>query len=266
MLPMAEPTLTATRLAGSPHAAALLVVGPSLGTAVEDLWGAAAAALADRFEVVGWDLPGHGRSKPADQPFTVGDLACAVRRLAVAAAAGRLAFHAGVSLAGAVSLDLALEPGPFTAVACLAGAATFGDPAAWHDRAALVRRAGTPVMVAGSSQRWFAAGFVDREPGVANRLLLSLTDTDSDSYALACEALAGFDLRERLSAARVPVLVAPGELDVVIAPSLAAETTADRIPRPTWHVFTGCGHLPPAEDPAAVATVLASTFSPGGNR
>ena len=35
---MAEPTLTATRLAGPPDARALLVVGPSLGTSVEALW------------------------------------------------------------------------------------------------------------------------------------------------------------------------------------------------------------------------------------
>lgn len=262
---MAEPTLTATQLAGSSDARALLVVGPSLGTSVGELWGDAAARLADRFEVVGWDLPGHGRSKPADAPFTVADLAAAVRRIAENAA-GRPAFHAGVSLGGGVALELALDPGSFSAVTCLAGAARFGDPAAWHERAALVRRSGTPVMVAGSSQRWFAPGFLDRDPGVANRLLLSLSDADRDSYALACEALAEFDLRERLSAARVPVLVGPGELDVVITPDLAAETTADRIPRPTWHVFTGCGHLPPAEDPAAVAEVLTATFSPGGDR
>lgn len=263
---MAEPTLTVTRLAGPSDAPALLVVGPSLGTSVEELWGAAAGRLADRFEVIGWDLPGHGRSTPTDEPFTVADLAAAVRRITEEVAAGRSAFHAGVSLGGGVALELALEPGPFSAVACLAGAARFGDPTAWHDRAALVRRAGTPVMVAGSSQRWFAPGFLEREPGVANQLLLSLSETDSGSYALACEALADFDLREGLAPARVPVLVGPGELDVVIDPALAAETTADRIAGSTWHVFTGCGHLPPAEDPAAVAEVLSATFSSGGDR
>lgn len=263
---MAEPTLTTTRLAASSDARALLVVGPSLGTSVEELWGAAAGRMADRFDIVGWDLPGHGRSAPTDEPFTVADLASAVCRIAEDVADGRLAFYAGVSLAGGVALELALEPGPFSAVACLAGAATFGDPSAWCDRAALVRRAGTPVMVAGSSQRWFAPGFLEREPGVANRLLLSLSETDSGSYALACEALAFFDVQERLAAARVPVLVGPGELDIVIAPDLAAATTADRIASSTWHVFTGCGHLPPAEDPAAVAEVLSATFSSGGDR
>jgi 3-oxoadipate enol-lactonase len=258
---MAEPQLALTRLAGTAGQGDLLVVGPSLGTAVEPLWAAAAALLGDRFEVVGWDLPGHGRSAPATQPFTVAELAGAVRRLAGEldpvgdGVGGRRAAYAGVSLGGAVALELALEPGVFDHVSCLASAARIGDPAAWHDRAALVRRAGTPVMVAPSSQRWFAEGFLEREPVTGNRLLLSLADADAESYALACEALACFDLRPRLGEVRVPLLVAPGEHDVVVPPALA-EQTAAAAAGAVLHVLDGCGHLPPAEDPAAVAALL----------
>ena len=54
---MAE--LTATGLAGSARATEVLIAGPSLGTSVEALWTRCAAMLS--FEVVGWDLPGHGR-------------------------------------------------------------------------------------------------------------------------------------------------------------------------------------------------------------
>jgi pimeloyl-ACP methyl ester carboxylesterase len=189
-----------------------------------------------------------------------------VRRLAEDHAAGRPAVYAGVSLGGAVALVLALEPGPYSAVACLAGAAKIGDPAAWHDRAALVRRAGTSVMVAGSSERWFAPGFMERDPGTATRLLLSLGDSDAHSYALACEALARFDVRDRMPDVRVPVLVGPGELDVVVGPEMAAETTAEPAPTASLHVFEGCGHLPPAEDPEAVAATLRSAFDPRGDR
>ena len=73
----------------------------------------------------------------------------------------------------------------FDHVVCIASAARVGEPAMWADRAALVRRAGTPVMVGPSVERWFSGGFVEREPAVANRLLLSLSDTDKESYALA---------------------------------------------------------------------------------
>ncbi|MGD0067743.1 MAG: alpha/beta fold hydrolase, partial [Streptosporangiaceae bacterium] len=130
-------TLTATRLAGPAQAAEILIVGPSLGTSVEALWSRCAAMLP--FEVVGWDLPGHGRSGPAAEAFSVADLASAVRDVVQDVGRGRAAWYAGVSLGGAVGLELALDPGPFGAVAVLASAPKIGDSAAWHERADLVR-------------------------------------------------------------------------------------------------------------------------------
>ena len=254
---MAEPKLAFTRLAGEAGRGALLVVGPSLGTSVEALWGPAARLLGERHEVMGWDLPGHGRSEPSTEAFSIADLAAVVRRTVgeLVGDTDRHASYAGVSLGGAVALELALVPGPFTEVASIASAARLGEPAGWHERAALVRRAGTPVMVAQSTQRWFAPGFTDRDPVDAGRLLTALSDTDSESYALACEALAGFDLRPRLGDAVVPVLVAPGEHDVVVPPALAA-LTASSITGARLHVMAGCGHQPPIEDPAGIASVL----------
>ena len=248
---MAE--LTATPLAGSAQAAGVLIVGPSLGTSVEALWSRCAAMAP--FEVVGWDLPGHGRSRPAGEPFSVSDLAEAVRHLAQGVAGGRDAWYAGVSLGGAVGLELALDPGPFGAVAVLASAPKIGDAEAWHERAALVRRAGTEAMVEGSAVRWFAPGFTDREPAVAAALLTSLSDADRESYALACEALAAFDLRDRAGDARVPLLAAAGQHDPVVSPGQARSAAPD-----AFAVLPGCAHLPSAEDPAAVADLLASFF------
>jgi pimeloyl-ACP methyl ester carboxylesterase len=245
--------LTATRLAGSSQAAEVLVVGPSLGTSVEALWSRCAAMLP--FEVVGWDLPGHGRSRPADEAFSVSGLAGAVRELAQATASGRTAWYAGVSLGGAVGLELAVDPGPFSAVAVLTSAPRIGTAEAWLDRADLVRRAGTAVMVAGSAMRWFAPGFTDREPTVADALLTSLAKADRESYALACEALASFDLRDRVRARKVLLLVVAGQHDPVVPPEQARSGVPDE-----FAVLPGCGHLPPAEDPAAVADLLTRFF------
>lgn len=254
---MAEPELAFTRLAGEAGRGHLLVVGPSLGTSVEALWGAAARVLGETLEVVGWDLPGHGRSAPTAEPFTVDELATAVRRAtnAFIGESGRAVSCAGVSLGGAVALHLALEPGPFAQVACIASAARIGQAAGWLERAALVRRAGTPVMVTGSAERWFAPGFVERDPATANRLLLSLSDADDESYALACEALATFDLGARLGEVAVPLLVVAGEHDAVVAPDLA-EATAMAAPGSRFAVMAGCAHLPPAEDPVGTAAVV----------
>ncbi len=201
---MAEVHLAFTRLAGEPGRGRLLVVGPSLGTSVEALWGLAAARLGGHLEVLGWDLPGHGRGAPTTCPFDISDLAAAVRRDIgrILGDSGRTASYAGVSLGGAVALELAVDPGPFTDLACIASAARLGDPEAWHERAALVREVGTPVLLASAAERWFAPGFVDRSPTSAHRLLLALSDADPESYALACEALARFDMRDRMGDVR----------------------------------------------------------------
>src|ERR1700684_42067 len=201
---MAEPALAGTRLAGTAADQVLLVVGPSLGTAVGTLWGPCAARLTG-FEVVGWDLPGHGLSHPAAEGFTVQDLAASVRALADAAAAGRPACYAGVSLGGAVAFELGLDPGPFRAVAAVAAASRFGEASSWTERAELVRTARTQVMVAGSSPRRVAPGFLERDGDTAGRLLQTLSDTDDESYSLACEALAQFDLRPDLGRITVAV-------------------------------------------------------------
>ena len=233
--------LSLTRLAGSESSRRLLVVGPSLGTSVALLWRDCAQVLDEQFEGIGWDLPGHGAGAPAQEPFTVEDIADELTGRVAALGGGRRIEYAGVSFGGAVGFELATRAeGPFEAVVCIGAAPRIGVPEMWRERAALVRRAGTPVMVEGSAQRWFAPGFVERAPRVAGGLLRALADADKESYALACEALGRFSAGEAVRPCRVLV----GEHDVVVSPA-----TADR-------VLGGCGHLPPAEDPAAVAEAL----------
>lgn len=233
--------LSLTRLAGSEDSGQLLVVGPSLGTSVSLLWRDCAKALGGEFEVIGWDLPGHGNGRPASEAFTVPDIADELAERAAALVNGRPAAYAGVSFGGAVGFELAARnAGPFEAVVCIGAARRIGVPEMWRERAELVRRAGTPVMVEGSAQRWFAPGFVARVPEVAGGLLRALAEVDKESYALACEALAVFEAGEAVR----PVRVLVGEHDVVVSADGADV------------VLAGCGHLPPAEDPAAVARTL----------
>jgi 3-oxoadipate enol-lactonase len=232
------------------------VVGPSLGTSVAALWTRCASYLESHFEVLGWDLPGHGRSRAATAEFSMADLASSVREGADEVAEARPVWYAGVSLGGAVGLRLALDPGPFEGVAAIASAPRIGEPQAWTDRAELVRRAGTPVMVEASAQRWFAPGFIDRHPDVAGALLTSLADSDAGSYAWACLALRDFDVTAQIAGSKVPVLVAPGEHDVVLPPGVARSLSAG-VPDLRLEVLVGCGHLPPAEAPSTVAVLLA---------
>src|SRR5690606_30486168 len=173
-----KPTLTGVKSENSSGPA--LALGPSLGTSTL-VWDRAVPLLGEHFTVLSVDLPGHGESPAASAPFTVGELADAVADCATLAGFDTF-FYAGVSLGGQVALELALRhPDRVDGVSIICSSAKIGTEQAWRDRAATVRAQGTPVMVAGSAERWFAPGFIDAQPETAGALLKSLAFADDES-------------------------------------------------------------------------------------
>lgn len=253
---MTVPSLVGVQLAGRPGLP-LVLCGPSLGTSAVALWAQVADRLGDRFHVVGWELPGHGSGTPATGPFTVAELAQAVLELADTLSSAP--FHyAGDSLGGMVGLQLLLDhPDRVATATLLCTGARIGTPDAWTERARLVRAAGTSVMVEPSAAAWFAPGFVERRPDVTTALLHALSDADRSSYALACDALAGFDVRARLGEISTPVLAVAGAADERTPPALLGEI-ADGVRHGRLVVLDDVAHLAPAEDPDAVAALIAA--------
>ncbi len=267
---MSTPEITAIRLSGEGESGAdkdVLFVGAGLGTGVQALWAEAANELADRFQVIGWDLPGHGESPAHNEPTSVADLANAVADLVRAQhatgtiPAGAKVFYAGVSVNGGVALQLGLDHGDlFDGIAVICSAAKIGDPAAWTERAAYVEQAGTPTMVVGSAQRWFAEGFIEKHPDRSTRLLHTLQEADRFSYARLCEALAGFDVRERLGEITTPITAIHGAQDEVCTPA-EGEAIAAGVAHGTAHVLEDAAHQAPLEKPVETAAILKEAFS-----
>jgi len=258
------PSITAVRLSGARDRAELplLVLGPSLGTSATTLWGAAAALLSDVFDLVAWDLPGHGHNAAVpSEPFTMAELAAGVLHvvddlLTARGEPGGAFAYVGVSVGGSVGLQLLLDaPGRVSSAVLLCTGAQIGDARSWTDRMAQVGASGTPVMVAGSADRWFGAGFVEREPDRASALLRALSDADDDGYVRVCGALAGFDVRHRLGQITAPVLAVAGDQDVVTPPEKLREI-ADGVADGRYRELPGVAHLAPAEAPDAVARLL----------
>lgn len=236
--------------------APLVVLGPSLGTSTI-LWEDVVPLLADDYRVAAWDLPGHGAGPVATGPFTVADLADAV----AAAVPDETFLYAGVSLGGATGLELARRHGSrLRAAAIVASGAQLGDPTAWADRAAQARTQSTSSLIIGSAQRWFAPESMARRPELSGRLLHALQDADDESYARCCEALAAYDVRPWLGEIEVPVLAAWGRFDAV-APEEKAVEIASGVANGRAVRIDDAGHLPPAEQPEAVASVLRSFFA-----
>ena len=254
-------TVTAVRLGGRPDLP-LLVLGPSLGTSATTLWSAAAEHLARDFQVVAWDLPGHGTNRfplPEDEPLTVSRLASDVLGLvdSLVDGFGPARFHyAGDSVGGAVGLQLLLDaPQRVASATLLCTGARIGSVETWQERIDAVRASGTAGLVSASAARWFGPGFLDREPERGSALLHALQEADDAGYTAVCEALARFDVRDRLSQIKVPVLAVAGSTDAVTPPSGLAQV-AEGVAEGRLVVLDGVGHLAPAEAPAVVARLI----------
>ena len=258
------PRISAVRMSGAEHRAdlPLLVLGPSLGTSAPTLWGACARRLGDSFDVLAWDLPGHGNNRTVgDEPFTMAELAAGVLAvadeiLAERGAPGGSFSYSGDSIGGAVGLQLLLDASDRVQNAVLlCTGARIGDEDGWADRIGQVVDSGTSGQVPASAERWFGPGFMDRHPETASALLHALRDTSDVGYVQACRALQAFDVRDRLSEIDAPVLAVGGTHDVV-APVALLAAIADGVPGGQLVELEGVAHLAPAEAPAAVAELI----------
>ena len=239
--------------------ARLVVLGPSLGT-TSALWDTVAAALADQYRVLRFDLPGHGFSPPATEPFTVDELGDGVLALIDAVGGGSFSY-AGDSLGGAIGLSLALRhPDRVTSLTAFSAPAVFGTPQGWNERAATVRASGTASIVGLSASRWFPPGYLERDPGPGAAALDRLLGIDDESYALCCEALAEFDLTTHAARISVPTTCVVGDLDIS-TPPVDVETLAGLIPGAEFRVVSGAGHLPVMERPAEAEAIIRSSLA-----
>ena len=264
------PTLGSVAFAVRDTTRPLLVLGPSLGTSSLALWQDVVPLLSDHYDLLGWDLPGHGVSPQVASDsldgMTMEDLTTAVlgqveEAQKVRGDLGAPFWYAGVSVGGAVGFHLLLDhPDHLLGAALICTAPTFGEPGPWLDRAKTVQASGTPTQVVGSGQRWFAPGFIEKNKEVALRLLGSLQVADRFGYAAVARALASYDVTSRYAQITRPLLSIQGALDPVSPPS-AMEPVVEAINAVTpelarLEILDGVAHLAPAEDAPRTAALL----------
>ncbi|MER6419948.1 3-oxoadipate enol-lactonase [Streptomyces sp. NPDC001137] len=246
--------------AEGPASAPPLLLGPSLGTSYA-LWDKVAPELSITHRVVRWDLPGHGGSA-ADligPGATVGDLADLALALADSLGIERFGY-AGVSLGGAVGLHLAVHhPERLSSLVVICSSAHFNGAKPWQERAELVRREGLGSLVASADARWFTPGFT------VPALVRDQAQADPEAYAACCDALASFDLRERLPEISVRTLLIAGREDKATPPPHLREI-ADAVPGSTLVELPHAAHLAPAQCPEAVLTALRAHLGAAAKR
>lgn len=224
-----------------PADAPVLVLGSPLG-ADGRVWDRLIPELSEDRRVLRFATRGHAGSELPSGAATMADLAADVLGLLDAEGIDRFAY-AGISLGGAIGLELALTaPERVARLVVCSSAARFGAPEPWRERAALVRAQGTAAVAETVVGRWFTPEYAEREPDVVAETLAMLRAAPAAGYAACCEAIAGYDVRERLPEITPPTLLVAADRDPS-TPLESAEELAAGIPGARLAVVKDAAHL-----------------------
>jgi 3-oxoadipate enol-lactonase len=240
-----------------PDDAPVLLLGGSLGTTLA-MWDAQIRELSATHRVIRFEHRGHGGSPVPNGPYTIddlgGDVLAMMDRLGIDRAA-----YGGLSIGGMVGQWLAINaPDRIERLILICTAAYLpGAAEAYGERAAVVRAAGTPGVVADAVvARWFTPDYAEAHPDVTRRYREMIATIDPEGYAGCCEAIAAMDLRDGLARITAPTLVIAGAQDPAIGPE-HGRAIADAIPGARFDVIDPAAHLANVERPDAITPLMA---------
>jgi 3-oxoadipate enol-lactonase len=237
-----------------PDDAPPLVLLCSLGSTV-DMWAPQRRELADEFRVITVDTRGHGGSPVPDGPYAVEDLARDVLETLEDLGVTRASF-AGVSLGGAIAQWIGLHaPERASTLALLCTAALFPKGDTFRQRAQTARAEGVASLADAVVARWFTDDFAEAEPDTVRRMRDMIAATPAEGYAGCCEAVAAWDVVDRLGDISAPTLVVSGVEDPATPPE-CQQVLADGIPGARLESVTDAAHLASFQRPEVVTPLL----------
>lgn len=253
-----------TRTGRPPGEAPPLLLVHGLGSA-RTVWAAMLAPLAERFDVVAADLPGHGESEPLPPggPRQASPAALAGRLAAACAALGLDRPHLmGNSLGGWIGLELAAD-GRLASCTALAPAglrARPGRPGRWlrvNRRLALLTGDLADPLLASSAVRRLTLASASTHPERLDADLVRAAARAvrrASGYEVVLAAATGLRFARR-DAIDVPVTVVFGDTDRILPGP--GDRYRDAVPGHTrWIVLPDCGHAPMWDAPQACLRLL----------
>ncbi|WP_296930058.1 alpha/beta fold hydrolase [uncultured Marinobacter sp.] len=214
------------------------------------LWQEQMEALAPYYDVIAYDMLGHGESPLPKVDATLEDyadqLVTLLDELDVSTATVM-----GFSMGGLVARAFALlYPDRLQALVVLSSVFNRNDQerAGVSQRLAQTLEQGPAANVEGALERWFSPAFRQAHPNRIDAVRRRVTSNDPDGYYRSY-ALFGTQDRfgaDELGSILVPVLVATGELDPGSTPDMAHKL-AGQLPNARVHILEGQRHMAPVE-------------------
>lgn len=215
-------------------------------------WDQQIPALADAFEVVAYDLPGHGLSTGISDDWTIGKAASTL--VEVIRSTGEQSAHVvGLSVGSMIAQVLAVEYPSMVRSLTLMGSATTFTPEARQFLTSMAELARVEGMreIAASMPHWFAEATRVHRPDILDRTAKTLLKADPYIHAAAWRMIASFDLEAELHRILCPTLILVGNQDVNTPPP-ASQLIASKIEHSELLILPGAAHMLPFEAPTKV--------------
>ena len=234
----------------------ILIHGLGLNRA---MWKWQLPALSPKFQVVCYDLLGHGENPKPAGPYTmeqmVGQLDDLMIDLNISCAA-----LIGFSLGGLINRAFALaHPDKTAALVILnsAHARTDAQRDSIDLRVQQARESGPSATIDAALERWFSEDFARREPRVLEQVRQWVVANDASVYPDLYRLLAEGDkgLETEISAITCPTLIVTGAEDYGNSPEMTRQMAA-LMPNAHAEILPGLRHMALAEDPATVNGLL----------
>jgi 3-oxoadipate enol-lactonase len=218
--------------------------------------------LVKRFDVLGYDQRGLGRTSKPDLPYSMADYADDAAAL-MDAVGWESALVMGASFGGMVAQELVLRHPRRVqrlVLACTSPGGAGGASYPFHQIDDMEREARSRLLIGVSDTRrdaaWAAANPEPYETFVAMGAADPYADEPGRRMGARrqLEARAGHDTWDRLSQIDCPVMIAAGKYDGVALPQ-AQHNMASRIPGAELRFFEG-GHMFMIQDRAAMPAMM----------
>ena len=224
-------------------------------------WSAQIAALNGDYNVVAFDLPGHGRSTGDAADWSFDQAASDVAKL-IEDVSEEPVHLVGLSFGGMIAQATVLaRPDLVRSLTLMGTASRFSTEAraGMKARADATRKGGMAAVLPSSLDRWFTPQTRALRPDLIDRVTKTILQDDPAVHAAIWDIISGFDVHDRLGEVRCPTLVLVGELDPSTPPTAAA-ALVEAIPDARLVIFPNASHMIQLEAPEAVNEELKRFF------
>lgn len=226
-----------------------------LGSSARD-WELQVQEFSKTYQVITWDLRGHGQSdKPAGPyslPMFAADAAGLLKALNI-----KSAHVVGLSLGGGIAFQLAIDYPELVRTMVIVNSApelvirTLKDRIAIWQRFAIVRLLGMRKMGQVLSKRLFPK---DEQMSLRTTFVERWAENDPRAYQEAMRAMVGWSVTDKLGSIKCPTLVISADQDYT--PVAVKERYTKLMPNAELVIIPDAHHATPVEQPEKFNAVL----------